>query len=605
MESVAAQNLGKQNSLFYLFGKNWQYSIGNRKMVITYWILFIVCNIIDMISQPLVYAKIMDTIQKEGVVSGNIAFICELLLALVAIDVIFWLFHGPARVIERLNAYKVKGNYKKYLVRGVLTLPLDWHSDHHSGDTIDKIEKGTTALYSFSSESFLVIQSVTQLIVSYAMLTYFSPSAGIIVLAMMVATFLITTRFDKTIILRYRELNKAENAITASIFDSISNITTVIILRVENLIFVSICKKIDEPYDLYRKNTIQIELKWFLTNICCGIMTTIVLSIYFWVNINSAQGVLVGSVFLLFKYLDKLGELFFRFCGMYGDVLQRKSKVANSEELSVDFRPVSFANHVLPTNWETINVGKLNFSYDSKENIDLHLENIEMKIGRGEKIALIGETGSGKTTMLKVIRNLYSPRELTLAVDNSPITEGFGGIARAISLLPQDPEIFTGTILENITLGADHDLETVRKFTDMAGFTEVVESLPKKFESSINEKGVNLSGGEKQRLALARGLLASADKSIILLDEPTSSIDVLTEKTIYENIFREFQGKSIVSSIHRLHLLPMFDHIYMFEHGRIVGHGSFTELLNSCLEFQTLCREYKKHDEEMKHQVVK
>ena len=102
-----------------------------------------------------------------------------------------------------------------------------------------------------------------------------------------------------------------------------------------------------------------------------------------------------------------------------------------------------------------------------------------------------------------------------------------------------------------------------------------------------------MSGGEKQRLALARGLLACKDKSIVLLDEPTSSIDIANELLIYQNIFLEFSGKAIVSSIHRLHLLPLFDTIYFFNEGKIIASGAFGELLENSAEFKELWLNYQ------------
>ena len=94
-------------------------------------------------------------------------------------------------------------------------------------------------------------------------------------------------------------------------------------------------------------------------------------------------------------------------------------------------------------------------------------------------------------------------------------------------------------------MGAEYDIDLVRQFTDMACLTDVIENLPRKFDSSIKEKGVNLSGGQQQRLALARGLLACHNKDIVLLDEPTSSIDSVNEMQIHRNIFRAFAGKTI------------------------------------------------------------
>jgi len=592
------QNGERRNPLAYLFRKTWLYSAGNRWSIVKYWTLFIIGNTFDMIVQPLVLAKVMDTIQKEGVTSANLGWICRLLLITLFIDVLFWAFHGPARVMERCNAFKAKASYKKHLLKGVLTLPLDWHSEHHSGDMIDKISKGTEALWNFSSDSFLIIQASVQMLICYSMLTYFSPSAGIIVLVMMALTFLVTTCFDRILVGEYKELNQAENKIAAGVSDSINNITTVIILRVEKLVFEALGHKIDSPYSLFRKNNIRNEFKWFLTNMCGSVMTIIVLSTYFFMNVDSAKGIMIGNVYLLFRYLEKIGEIFFRFCGMYGDILQRKAKVMNAEELAVDFRPANFGNHVLPVDWNQIRIMNLDFSYGNNGS-DLNLRDIDMTMERGQKIALVGRTGGGKTTCLKVMRGLYEPQNLELTVDGRSVEQGFEGIARAIALVPQDPEIFAATIRENITMGADHDPELVQKAMEMACFETVCDRLPKGLDSVINEKGVNLSGGERQRLALARGLLACFhnSKSIVLLDEPTSSVDVETEKDIYDNIFQAFPKMTVVSSIHRLHLLPQFDMIYMFEQGGIVGRGTFRELLNSCPLFQEYWRHYQEREE--------
>jgi ABC-type multidrug transport system fused ATPase/permease subunit len=200
----------------------------------------------------------------------------------------------------------------------------------------------------------------------------------------------------------------------------------------------------------------------------------------------------------------------------------------------------------------------------------------------------VGESGSGKTTSLHVMRDLYHPQSLKLSVDGVHIPAGFEGIARAIALIPQDPEIFATTILENITLGANYEIDTVLRCTDMACITSVIQSLPKGFHSSIKEKGVNLSGGEQQRLALARGLLACSDKDIILLDEPTSSLDMPNERKIYDAIFAGFPDQTIISSVHKPHLLPLFDRICIFEKGKIVASGTMNKLLKSHLPFREM-----------------
>lgn len=583
----AIRDFGSKNPLYYLFRKGYGYS-SSKKRVIAFWCMYVVAESVDMLLGPFLWSRIINVVTSEGITERSLEKLCAFLTLIVLQHFVFWSIHGPARLLERLHAFWVRVNYRRHLLKGVMMLPLEWHTCHHSGDTIDKVSKGTTALHEFSEDSFEIIYALVRLVGSYAMLVYFCHAAWWIALLMMVISAWITMRFDTVLIRQYHELNTIENKVSESVFDAISNIGTVIVVRVERLVFNAIMRKVEQPLELVKSNNRLNEWKWALTSFCCSIMTAIVLMVYFFEHVGAAKGVLVGDVYLLISYLEKISNLFFSFTSMYGGVVQRKAKLANSEKLSVDFRPESFSNHVLPHEWQSISVTNLTFSYHSEEGADLHLDNVSFECKRGEWIALVGPTGSGKSTFLSTMRGLYVPHKLILRVDGETIPGGFDGISRAISLAIQKPDVFATTIWENITLGADYPEAFVLRYTDMACFTDVIRRLPRGFESSIRERGVNLSGGEQQRLALARALLASHDKDIVLLDEPTSSLDALTQMRVYQNIFAGFHGRTIISTVHQLNLLPLFHRIYVFDKGKIVGSGTINELLASCPEFVTL-----------------
>ncbi|OGF69200.1 hypothetical protein A3C73_04870 [Candidatus Giovannonibacteria bacterium RIFCSPHIGHO2_02_FULL_44_11] len=539
-------------------------------------------------------AAILNELQRNGISHANIKYLCFLLSLFIVRWFVAWIFHGPARMMENKNAFLVRANYKKYLLGGIMFLPLEWHTDHHSGDTIDKVEKGSRGLYNYASESFRVINLMVYLAGAIITLAFFDIGASVITFVMMILTLTLIMKFDKILVAQYRQLNRFENGISEKIVDVVTNITTVVILRIEKLLVKSISGKMMEPLDLFLRNNRLNEIKWCLVSLNTKIMLVLVLGYYFYARLYWGLPWLAGTFIALYTYTDNIAETFFNFAGIYGNILQQRASVSNSEELASGFNGIVNGNNDNGgKHWGKIEINSLNFSYRTDENADLHLDDISLSIKRGEKIALIGATGSGKTTLLKVIRELYKPQTASVFADGKKLTGGFGAISSEITLIPQEPEIFATTILENITLGVDHEMQEVRKFTDMARFTEVADNLPREFNSSIKEKGVNLSGGEKQRLALARGLLACADKSIVLLDEPTSSIDVATELSIYQNIFQDFCDKSIVASVHRLHLLPMFDNIYFFSEGKILASGSFGELLESSAEFKELWNKYQ------------
>lgn len=561
-------------------------------MVVLYVFMFVAANIVAM-AEPFVIAKILDTIQLSGVSQESLYRVIMLSAVLLVLQPAFWIFHGPARLVEMKNAFLARINYKTFLLQGTLGLSAGWHADHHSGDTIDKLEKATNALYDFGTRTFEFIESVMRFVTAFIVLAVFDVQAGAIVVVIIVGIVYLVTAFDKRLIVRYDKLNVAENGVSAKVYDVISNVTTVIILRIERLVLKSIQKKMAQPLSLATSTNRNNEIKWFLVSMCSGVMVFLVLCSYFYHQVQLGAVVTIGMVYVLYSYVSRVGDVFFRFTYQYGDLVRQRASVANAEQLSDVFLQKKRASSPTEALWKEIRIEDLSFSYHSEEGADVHLDNVTFSITRGERIALIGESGSGKTTFLKLLRGLYVPRHVRVLRDGQLLRNGLESLSPYIALIPQDPEIFATTIKENITVGVDHAMATVKRYADMARFTDVVRRLPKQWDSSIVEKGVNLSGGEKQRLALARGLLACTDKSIVLLDEPTSSVDLKNESLIYENIFRTFRDKTVVSSIHRFHLLPMFDTIYFFDKGRLISQGSFDVLLHSSPEFQKMWQKYQ------------
>lgn len=536
----------------------------------------------------------MNTIQAQGLNNSNLPYLFGILSLLLVIEVFIWGLHGPSRITENRNAFFVRRKYKNYLLGGTMALPMDWHADHHSGDTIDKIEKGSGALYAFSERTYEFVEVIIALVSAFAVLFFFDALTSYILMGITVFVFFVLTVFDRILVPGYDKVNRAENRISEKIFDILSNVTTVIILRAESLVLKAIDEAIQEPFNQFDHNNLLNEWKWFFASFTGRLSVVIVLGIYLVSHLADGT-VLVGTIYILYGYTNQVRNTFFRFAYLYNDVVRYRASVRNAEELSKNFKQVAFSeNRRLPKGWSKLEINNLSFSYHSKETADLHLSNVSLVIQKGERVALIGESGGGKTTLFKVVRDLYKPKSLELIVDGKSISSGFADISDSISLIPQDPELFATTIRENLTLGVDYPDNRLKIFMDIARFTQVADRLPKKLESSVFEKGVNLSGGEKQRLALARGLLASTDKDIILLDEPTSSVDFQNELEIYKNIFDSFRNQAIIASVHRLHLLSLFDKVYFFEGGKIIASGTFEDLKKNSPEFRILWKKYIK-----------
>lgn len=584
------------NPIFYLARKMWQFSAGNRPRVVLFFSLFVIANGVALL-EPLIVAKMLNTVQEQGVTSANLPAFFGLLSLFLLQTIAFWVFHGPARVIEEGNGFLVRANYKRYLLDGTVNLPLEWHTEHHSGDTIDKIGKGTQALFSFSSNSFQFIQTGVRFVGSIIALALFNLNTIFIVLLVSLIAIRIILEFDKTLVKQYQELNTAENKISAKVYDVISNISTVIILRVEQLLSNDLWKNIMKPFSLYTQNARLNEWKWFTASLVSGTMVLLVLGFYSYSTLREGGIILVGTLYALYSYTGRINDIFYSFADLYSDTVRWRTSIQNAEELSDNFRAV-LTEEKATHRWGNCDIRSLTFSYHGPNGTDLHLNNVALSFRRGEKVAVIGESGSGKTTFLRIIRGLYTPTQASVSLDGKELAHGFLSMKNDIALIPQEPEIFATTIRENITMGLDRTEKEIQKYMDLARFDAVVKRLPRGLESSVVERGVNLSGGEKQRLALVRGLMASEEKSIILLDESTSSVDARNEIMIYENIFSTYQDKTIIASIHKLHLLRLFDTIYVFDRGVISASGSFATLLETSPLFAAMWSKYTETNKE-------
>jgi ATP-binding cassette subfamily B multidrug efflux pump len=222
----------------------------------------------------------------------------------------------------------------------------------------------------------------------------------------------------------------------------------------------------------------------------------------------------------------------------------------------------------------------LSFSYSSQEGRPVEvLHNISLRIPAGTSLALVGPTGSGKTTLVQLIARVYDAPPGTLFIDGRPIGDYPLDVLRAsIGFVPQETFLFSETIQENIAFGAPQaDLDQVLRAAEAAHIRREFEEFPRGFQTMVGERGVTLSGGQKQRTALARAILRNP--SILVLDDALASVDTYTEERILEELHELMQGRTTVLISHRISTVRHASQIAVLVHGRIVELGTHEELL--------------------------
>lgn len=232
----------------------------------------------------------------------------------------------------------------------------------------------------------------------------------------------------------------------------------------------------------------------------------------------------------------------------------------------------------------------LSFSYENKE----VLQSVSLTIKKGEKIAFVGESGSGKSTLIKILIGLLKYEKGDIFFDGEPLKNiSLESLYEKVSYLSQDTPVFDGTIKENLVFDREVSEADIYVSLENTQLLSVFASLDKGLETRIGEKGTCLSGGEKQRLALARLWFDNPD--IVVLDEATSALDNVTESIVMKNVLKQIHHATVIAVAHRLTSIREFDKIFVFKNGRIVGNGTFEELLKNNSYFLELCRKEKEN----------
>ncbi len=218
----------------------------------------------------------------------------------------------------------------------------------------------------------------------------------------------------------------------------------------------------------------------------------------------------------------------------------------------------------------------VSFEYQSGQPV---LSRINLRIAPGEKVAIVGATGAGKSTLISLVPRLYDPSSGAVLIDGGDIRNHSVPSLRAqISLVLQDSLLFSGTIRENIAFGRpDASDKEIVAAAVVANAAEFIDRLPDGYETPVAESGATLSGGQKQRIAVARAILRASP--ILILDEPTSGLDAASERTVIDALERAARGRTTLLIAHRLTTVRLADRIIVLEKGRIVEEGPHQELL--------------------------
>ena len=219
---------------------------------------------------------------------------------------------------------------------------------------------------------------------------------------------------------------------------------------------------------------------------------------------------------------------------------------------------------------------RVSFAYDPRQPV---LSDLSFEVRPGERVALVGPTGAGKTTLINLLHRFYDPTEGAVSLDGRDLrTVRLDSLYRQIALVPQDMVLFGGSIMDNIRYGRETATDDeVLAASRAAHAHEFISAMPEGYRTLVGEKGVNLSGGQRQRLAIARAILKNA--RILILDEATSALDAESERLVQDALEKLMAGRTTIVIAHRLTTIQRADRILVVNRGRIVEEGTHASLL--------------------------
>ena len=292
----------------------------------------------------------------------------------------------------------------------------------------------------------------------------------------------------------------------------------------------------------------------------------------------------VGSVVALIALIENAYTPIAIFNVLYVQYKLDKASYKRFEEFLGLKDDVQLRNgNAINTNVGKIAIRNLSFQYEERKIID----GLSLSIQKGEKIAFVGESGSGKSTLIRILLGLLKYNQGEVRLGDMELKEiCLNNLYDRVSYLSQDAPVFDGTIKENLVFEKQVSEEQMLEALSEVQLSHLVENLAEGLNTEIGEKGTCLSGGEKQRLALAR--LWFEDSELVILDEATSAMDNLTEEIVMKSVMQKMKDKTVIAIAHRLNSIAGFDRIILFREGKIVGQGTFEELLHTDSYFMDL-----------------
>ncbi len=568
--STAASKLARQHYMAQI-RKHWTVSLPAL-------ILPGIANIFLFFAPPLILAKLITAITNKPDITLNQIFVYVGAIGsawLLGEAIMRLSFHFEARAVAR-GLVSLYNNAMDELLKK----DIDFFNNNFAG-SLTKNVGAYARNYErfFDTLSFNIVTNLIAIIVAAVILTTYSWYLGILLIVMLVCGFFTVIPFIRKRRLMVGAREASSTHLTGHVADVIGNIHAVqsfgkehIELHTHSQNVEDFRKKAMRSWDYHtRVVDVIVSLLYVITNI-------IGLSLVIYLGRKNGD-LSTEAILVTFGFYAQATLLLFQFNNVYRNLETSLTDAGQfTEYLLEEPKIVDRSTDKLTVSDGQISLHNVTFAYpdDSDDSV---FENLNLTIKPGEKVGLVGKSGSGKTTITKLLLRFMDIDSGSIVIDGQDIAHVTRrSLRQNISYVAQEPALFHRSLSDNIAYGQPHaTTEQVLRASRMAHADEFIKELPHGYETMVGERGVKLSGGQRQRIAIARAMLKNAP--ILVLDEATSALDSESEVLIQDALWKLMNDKTAIVIAHRLSTIQKMDRIVVLDHGKIVEQGSHTELL--------------------------
>ncbi len=553
-------------------------------------ILMVILTEIIFLADKYLYKWFVDDSEKflSGVLSQSIFVQTLLLIAGIYLGLVFlrsfsnWLNMHLIAIVEPKLIKDLKEKYFGH----ILKLSHRFHSEHKSGKLISRLNRGASSMEGITD--VFVFQAgpiIIQFLVIFASIAIFTWKPAVVLLFVVLAFISYSLYLQNKQKKIHAKWNKARDSESGFISDSLTN--------VESIKYFGSEKRIQNKFQKYVEKSRKTSKRYWDTfsKMSMGqqfiIGIGLIAMIYFPILEFLNGEITLGTVVFIYSLYGMISSNLFRFIWGIRNFYRSMGDMEDLfqyGEIKNEIKDKPYAKN-FKIKKGSIEFNRVKFGFEEKNKI---FNNFNLKIKPNEKVALVGHSGSGKTTVVKLLNRLYDVDGGNIRIDEKDIREFKQESLRSeTGIVPQEPILFDDTIYNNIKFakpGAKRN--EVMEAIKLAQLDRIIKNLPKKENTVVGERGVKLSGGEKQRVSIARAILA--DKKILILDEATSALDSQTEHDIQKALEVLLEGRTSIIIAHRLSTIMNADRIIVLDKGNIVEEGTHQNLIKKKGEYHKL-----------------